>query len=461
MSSSRNALVVGSTGYIGKRLVEKLISEGYSVTATYRSNDKLLANDWATHPRVTSVKVDVLDKESLLDACSGCASAFYLVHSMYAGEKYRELDRIGSTNMRETAEELGLNRIVYLSGLGNISEDTSEHLRSREEVNQILREGSVPVTTFRAAMIVGEGSASFEIMRYLVERLPIMTPPRWVRTKTQPIAVSNVMEYLAGCLEQPETIGEEFDIGGRDVVTYQKLMRIYAEEAELPRRIVIPIPVLTTGLSSYWVGLITPVPSEIAVPLIEGLRTETATREDSITRLIPQKLLSSREAIRLALQGTFQRARGESIKGEAEPAEWIRKGDPAWAGGSFFHLWFRELVPTSAERLWNSMLHSIASNGHNYGSNMWYIRGLLDELTGSQGFRRNAHPSEDIQPGKNTDAWTIRQVKQHRFLVLESDLREPNISSLYFRLKQKSSTATAFELELRYLARGFAGLALW
>ena len=290
---TKPVLVTGSTGYVGGRLVPKLLESGYRVRALGRSTAKLKARPWANHPLVELAAGDVLDYESLLKAAAGCRAAFYLVHSMGADPKgFSETDRTAAQYMARAAAEAGLEHIIYLGGLGNTEDPLlSKHLRSRHEVAEILQSGPVPATFLRAAMILGSGSASFEILRYLVDRLPIMVTPRWVYNPVQPIAIRNVLNYLQGCLEHEETRGQTFDIGGPEVVTYRQLFDIYAEEAHLFRRLIIPVPVLTPTLSSYWIHLITPVPSGIAKPLAEGLRNPVICKDNRIRAIIPQELL--------------------------------------------------------------------------------------------------------------------------------------------------------------------------
>jgi len=294
-------LVLGSTGYVGSRLVPRLLDVGYRVRAGWRTRSKLEEQPWKNNPSLETVHVDVLNYDELKHAMENCDVVFYLIHSMYSGKDFEEMDRKAATNIASLSDELRIKRIVYLSGLGKQKDDLSKHLRSRKEVDKILRKSKTPIATFQAAMIIGPGSASFEIMRYLVDRLPVMITPRWVRTKTQPISIEDTVLYLVKCLEKPETVGETFDIGGPEITTYQDLMRAYVKEAGLTRRIVVPIPLLTPRLSSYWVSLITPVQAEIARPLIEGLSQETVCSENRIREIIPQKLLTIRESIHLTL----------------------------------------------------------------------------------------------------------------------------------------------------------------
>lgn len=294
-------LVLGSTGYVGSRLVARLITEGYKVHAGWRTRSKLEEQPWKDHPKVQPVEVDVLDTEQLKQSMQDCDAVYYLIHSMYSGKGFEKLDKRAAKNTVSVADELSVKRIIYLGGLGEEGDRLSRHLRSRKEVGKILRKGMTPVTTLQAAMIIGPGSASFEIMRYLVNRLPVMITPKWVRAKTQPISIEDTIEYLVGCFKKSETVGESFDIGGSEITTYQELMTIYAEEAGLVKRIEVPIPLLTPNLSSYWVELVTPIQATIARPLIGSLSQETVCREHRIREIIPLKLLSIRESIQRTL----------------------------------------------------------------------------------------------------------------------------------------------------------------
>ena len=320
----------------------QLLRAGYRLRVMGRSLEKLRCRPWGGHTDVELVEADVLDPASLLRAAKGCWAVFYLVHSMNAQKRdFVEMDRRAARNMVKAATDAKMDRIVYLGGLGRDDSSLSRHLRSRTEVARILQSGPVPTTFLRAAMILGSGSASFEILRYLVERLPIMVTPRWVDTPCQPIAIRNVLNYLQECLEQDALRGGTFDIGGPDILSYRDLMRLYAEEAGLPGRWVVPVPFLTPRLSSYWIHLVTPVPSSIARPLAEGLRTPVVCRENRIRDILPQELLPCREAIGLALE--------ETRKQKVETC-WSDAGKPRRCRNGFT----AGMHPMRGERFWSA-----------------------------------------------------------------------------------------------------------
>jgi uncharacterized protein YbjT (DUF2867 family) len=299
MNSSRKILLTGATGFIGGRLLQELARQGLEVNCLSRSPHKLEGK--LPEGNIHVFEGDLLKAQTLAPACEGVEAAYYLVHSMGGGKRgFAERDRLSAQNFLQAAERAKIDRIIYLSGLGEKEEKLSQHLSSRREVAEILGSGSVRLTVLRAATIIGAGGAPFEMIRYLVERLPVMVCPLWIYTRSQPIAVHNVVEYLTGCLNCPETAGKSFDIGGPARVTYLELMRIYGSVRNL-KPFIIPIPALTPRLSSYWVDLITPIPSGIVRSLIEGLKNEAICREDNIRKLIPIKLIPMEEAICTAL----------------------------------------------------------------------------------------------------------------------------------------------------------------
>jgi uncharacterized protein YbjT (DUF2867 family) len=288
-------LVTGANGFIGRRLVQALAERGGPLRCLVRRAGSLPAG-------VETAVGDLLDSSTLASAFQGVETAYYLVHSMAGGRSgFEERDRLAARNFVTAAERAGVSRVIYLGGLGEAGDELSEHLASRMEVASILKGGSFRTTVLRAAVIIGAGGASFEMIRSLVERLPVMIVPRWVGTRCQPIAVVDVIGYLMGCLEAPETAGGTFDIGGPEILTYRDMMERFAA-IEGKNLLILPVPVLTPRLSSYWVGFITPVKPSISMPLIEGLSNEVVCRDERIRQLIPLRLTPYDEAVRIALE---------------------------------------------------------------------------------------------------------------------------------------------------------------
>lgn len=295
--TSSLVLITGATGFIGSRLARRLVQEGFSVRCMVRDLSR------AHLPQGTEVVVgDVLHPETLHDALCGIDTAYYLVHSLSGGRAgFERRDRDAAANFVAAATAAGVRRVIYLGGLGETGDNLSEHLKSRLEVAEIIKRGNFITTFLRAAIIIGAGGASFEMIKALVNRLPLMITPRWVTTLCQPIAVADVIEYLTGCLKNEETGGKTFDIGGPDILTYKEMMERFAL-LQGRTLYILPVPVLTPKLSSYWVGLITPVSPSVSMPLIEGLKNEVICRENSIRRMIPIPLTTFDQAVRSSLE---------------------------------------------------------------------------------------------------------------------------------------------------------------
>lgn len=456
-------LVTGATGYVGARLVPRLVEAGYRVRAAGRSLPKLRSRPWANDPHVELVELNVFNRESLETALRGVAAAFYFVHSMnLESTDFAASDRLAAQIMVEASVAVGLPRIIYLGGLGESTKDLSKHLRSRAEVAAILSAGPVPVTVLRAGMILGSGSTSFEILRYLVERLPVMITPRWVVTPSQPIAVRNVLTYLIECLRVPETIGRSFDIGGPDVLPYCDLMQIYAEEARLGRRMIIPVPVFTPTLSSYWIHFVTPVPSYIARPLAEGLRNPVVCQENEITKLIPQRLLPCREAIKLALERieTHQVESRWTDAGVTPPPEWANPGDPHWAGGTFYTDERIIKVTDSPAEVWYRIERLGGKTGWYYGNWLWKLRGYIDRLLGGVGLNRGRRNEQELFPGDALDFWRVMLVEKERKLMLHAEMILPGEAFLEFHISQGDGY-TEVRQTARFLPHGLSGLLYW
>jgi len=448
--------ITGATGYIGGRLAPCLLGSGYALRCLVRSPNKLDGREWTSDSRVEIRKVDLADEASLAHELSGCDAAFYLVHSMMSAEgEYARCDLDLALAFAKAARDAGLRRIIYLGGLGEMGPGLSEHLSSRRNVESALASTGVPVTVLRAAMIIGSGSASFEILRYLVQRLPIMITPKWVTTRCQPIAVENVLAYLVGVLSAPESIGGIFDIGGSETLCYRDMMRVMAEELELPRRLIVSVPVLTPRLSSYWIHLVTPLSHKIARPLAEGLKNEVVCREDRITRIVPQKLLNVREAIHSAI-GQVESRLVETNWTMAGPMP----GDPDWSGGTVFRdarvvaigapAWaaFRAVCRIGGRRGW-------------YADWLWKIRGGMDRLAGGPGLRRGRRDSDTLRYGDALDFWRVVGLVQDRSLSLRAEMRLPGEALLDFQIEANGPQQCELRQTAIFEPRGLFGLMYW
>ena len=465
MKDDKPILVAGATGYVGGRLIPALLEAGYTVRAMGRSLEKLACRPWGHHPKVELVKGDVLDVESLKKALSGCGAAYYLVHSMIAQKQnFVEADRRAAQNMVSAAESTGIERMIYLGGLAEKKNGSlSKHLRSRVEVADLLQSGRVPVTDLRAPMILGSGSASFEILRYLVERLPIMITPRWVRSLNQPIAIRNVIQYLVGCLEHDETIGQTYDIGGPDVLAYRDLLDIYAQEAKLPKRWIFPVPVLTPTLSAYWIHLISPVPHSIAFPLTEGLSSNAVCSDKRIQSIIPQKLLTPREAIRTALDKIIQEqvATCWADAGDILTPEWAHCGDADWAGGTIMQCGYRVRIKATPDEVWLPISRIGGHTGYYYADGLWWLRGLMDRWFGGVGLRRGRRHSTELHVGDALDFWRVLEVETKERLLLLAEMKVPGEALLEFKIHPVGNQYTDLEMLSRFLPKGLWGMLYW
>lgn len=448
--------VTGATGYVGGRLVSELLDQGYRVRCIVREPRKLEQRPWFDHPDIEIVRHDLTHDTGLASHLEGCDGAYYLIHSMeVSGDQYAQRDRELARCFLDAAESARVGRIIYLGGLGELGSGLSEHLSSRREVEKILASGPIPLTAFRAAMIVGSGSASFEILRYLVERLPIMITPSWVSTESQPIAIADVLHWLVRCLSVPETAGKALEIGGSDVLEYRQLMGIMAEELGLARRLVIPVPLLSPRLSSGWISLITPVSYKIARPLAEGLRNRVVVTDELVQRLMPHEALSCRQAIRDAL---------EQVKANAVPTRWSVAGpipgDPDWAGGTVKADQRSIMIDAPPERVFAAVCRVGGGNGWYAADILWRIRGWMDMLVGGPGLRRGRRDPDHIEFGESLDFWRIIGIEQSRSLALRAEMKLPGVATLNFNLGPIEQR-TKLTMTARFRPRGVLGLVYW
>ena len=452
--------VTGATGYIGTRLVPRLAAAGYQVRCLVRSPRKLRDRPWHADPAIEVVAVDLEDDVQLTQRLTGCELAFYLVHSMQGGPGYVERDRRLATQFARSAAAAGVRRIVYLGGLGESSPQLSRHLASRREVEAILRAGPVPVTAFRAGMIIGSGSASFEILRYLAERLPVLIAPKWVRTESQPISIRNVLHYLVQSAGVAATTGQTLEIGGPDVVSYETLLQLMAEARGLRRRIVIPVPVLTPFLSSLWIHLVTPVGASMARPLAEGLRNRVIVTDDTAARLMPQPLLGAREAIGIALDAEA-RSDIESSWTAAGPVA----GDPDWAGGTVFTDSRDIVIAATPEAVFDVLMRLGGKQGWFRYNRLWRLRGLLDRLVGGPGTRRGRRDPARLSWGEALDFWRVVEIKDGERLTLRAEMRLPGDAVLDFSLSPgtgaQGTPTTRLIQTAKFRPKGLASLIYW
>jgi len=443
---------MGASGYIGSHLVPQLAERGHHVRAAARNRDALEARGWMD---VECVAADVLRAETLDAALAGVEIAYYLVHSMGSGGDFPRLDREAALNFRHAAEHAGVKRIIYLGGLLPPGE-RSAHLNSRAETGEILRDGSIPVTELRAGIIVGAGSAAFEVIRDLVLHLPVMTTPRWVRSRTQPIALRDLLEYLIRLAEVPETAGQTYDVGGPDTLSYAEMMRAFGRVTGRRVRI-LPLPVLTPRLSSYWLDLVTAVPANVARPLIEGLRHDLLADDAPIRRLIPLRLHSYDEAIREALDAERQ---------QAVPARWT-EGALSYRGSRPEVAFYSKQMSGTAfsEAPVATTWATIASVGGDAGwpayDWLWRVRATVDRLVGGPGMRRGRrHPSE-VRPGDIIDWWRVVAVEPGRRLTLMAEMRLPGSAVLELETESRQEGGSTITATAYFHPAGVWGLLYW
>jgi uncharacterized protein YbjT (DUF2867 family) len=448
--------VTGATGYLGGRLVPRLLADGHEVRCLVRSPEKLRDVPWAG--QVEIVKGDVLDD---LDApLRDIEVVHYLVHSLNSKD-FADADRKAAENTARAAERADVRRIVYLGGLHPEGVELSPHLASRREVGEVFLRSEVPAVVLQAAVIIGSGSASFEMLRYLTERLPVMVTPRWVHNRIQPIAVRDVLRYLvdATTLDANRT----FDIGGPDVLTYLEMMLRYAQVAGLPKRRVLPVPVLTPGLSSHWVNVITPVPRSIAKPLIESLVHEVVCRENDIREVLPGENVGYDKAVELALTKVRDadvetRWSGASVPGA--PSEPL-PSDPDWSGGSVYTDERERRTKATPERLWEVVEGIGGERGWYSFPLAWAVRGWMDRLAGGVGLRRGRRDPHRLNVGEALDWWRVEELERGRLLRLRAEMKVPGQAWLELRVADGEPGGSTYRQRAVFVPKGLAGHLYW
>lgn len=466
----RPVLVAGATGYVGGRLVPLLLKKGCRVRALARSPQKVRSRPWGRHGNLEIVRGDMHDPDSVLRAVDGCAAVYYLIHSMEAQyTDFCEADRHAAYSMVRALKGRTGCRLIYLSGLMPDGPDISTHLRSRAEVAEILSLADAPVTTLRAAQIIGAGSASFEMLRWLTDRLAVMLTPDWTHVKTQPISITDTLGYLTGVLDHPETAGKSYDIGGPDILSYKDLIKLYAKAARLPGRLLIPFPPLTLGLSARLIALVTPIPYALARPLLEGMRNEVVCRENSIREIIPQELTPVRTAIERAL-GHIRRQTVKSSwfdAGLPSVPEWVLDGDASHARGSVYTDAYAIRLDACPAEVWRPIVHIGGSTGWYSNDVLWKLRGFMDTLMGGPGTRRGRRSADDLFVGDGLDFWRVLDIQQEKRLLLFTEMRLPGEGLLDLQITPGSAErgdgrgGTTLLLTLHFRPRGFLGILYW
>lgn len=450
----RLILLTGATGYVGGRLLDALEQSGRRVRCLARRPEFL-------RPRVgpgTEVAAgDVLDESSVAAALRGVHTAYYLVHSMALGSAFEARDREAAALFARCAERAGVRRIIYLGGLGGDAA-LSTHLSSRQEVGRILRESRVPTIEFRASIIIGSGSLSFEMIRSLVDRLPIMVTPRWVRTLAQPIAIEDVIAFLLAALDYEGGESVVFDIGGRDRAAYLDIMREYARQRGLRRRI-IPVPVLTPRLSSLWLGFVTPVFARIGRHLIDGIRNETIVRDDRANRTFGIQPRGIHEAIARALVNedeAFARTRWSDAVSSGRPLRPSRVGrvGPRFVDSRSVR------VPYPPARAFRPIRRIGGEQGWYFADWLWQIRGVIDLVVGGVGMRRGRRDPDRLAPGDTVDFWRVDAFEPDRLLRLTAEMRLPGRAWLQFEVKPCDGGSVVCQTAI-FEPNGLGGMLYW
>ncbi|MGE0461263.1 MAG: SDR family oxidoreductase [Vicinamibacterales bacterium] len=452
-------LVTGATGYVGGRLVPRLIDAGHHVRCLVRDPSRLQGRPWLGTVEV--VRGDALDDASLGPALEGIEVAYYLVHSLGSGPEFHERDARAARAFGHAGRKAGVRRLIYLGGLGDPAAALSEHLRSRQQTGDALREAGVPVTEFRAAVIVGAGSLSFEMIRYLTERVPIMVCPSWVYTRIQPIAIGDVLDYLVSALDVPASEGQLLEVGGADVITYGEMMTGYARLRGL-RRLLVPVPVLTPRLSSYWVHLVTPIPASIAQPLIDGLRNEVIVRDKRARVMFPDiRPMGYDAAVSAALQmldaGSVETAWTDAL------ATSQRDVPPVVLTTQEGMIIERRqtMVAAAPSAVYRAFTGLGGRTGWLYMNRAWQVRGLMDRLVGGVGMRRGRRHPQEVRVGDALDFWRVEAVEPGSLLRLRAEMKVPGRAWLQFQARAQGPDRTLLLQTAFFAPRGLWGLVYW
>ncbi len=459
IDQSKPVFVAGATGYVGTRLVSRLLNAGYQVRCLARDRRKLAARPWSRKTQVQIVEGNVNNPTWLAETMSGCSAAYYLIHSMVAGGAGRcAQDRYLALEFARVAARVDLQRIIYLGGLAETAERANGRLAPRREVEDALCSTGCPVTTLRAAMIIGSGSASFEILRHLVERSPFAITPWRATAECQPIAICNVLHYLVACLETPETVGRTLEIGGADVVNCRELVRLIAHARGLSRRVIVPVPAVIPGLGTLWIHLATPVSRRFAHSVAEEFRNRVVCRNGHAIRLMPHDLLTTREAILTAIS--------ELQVGKIESA-WSDAGlvprDLDSSVGTVYEDRRTRVIDAPPQRVFEIVSRIGGRQGYYAANWLWQARGWLDRIIGGPGLHRGRRDPNDVAFGDAIDFWRVSLVEPQKRLQLRADMKVPGEALLEFEVSTNDESGDTSRLTqtARFKPKGLLGIMYW
>ncbi|MCC3300970.1 SDR family oxidoreductase [Arthrobacter sp. zg-Y895] len=465
MTESQHILVTGATGYIGGRLVPLLLEDGHRVRVLARSPEKLSDVPWASEVEI--VQGDLSDRESAAAAFAGIDTLYFLVHSMASGKGFGGQESDIAHLVADAAAEAGVQRIVYLGGLHPEEGELSPHMKSRTEVGRILLDGEVPAIVYQAGVVIGSGSASFEMIRHLTETLPVMPAPSWVRRSIEPIAVRDVLHYLVRAVDIPAGVNRTFDIGSREVLTYAEIMNGYAEEAGLPRRRIYALPLPAPRLAGHWVSLVTPIPRSMALPLVESLQHDAVAKEHDIDQYLPQPdggLTDYHDAVKRAL-GKEKRGEVETTWASASASSDLASdplpSDPDWAGQTVYVDSRQRRAAVDPAAIWQVIEGVGGRNGWYSLPMAWAIRGVLDKTVGGAGLTRGRRNPTTLFTGDVVDWWRVELLERGTLLRLRAEMRVPGKAWLEMRVDPDGEGGSLYRQRAIYFPKGLGGKLYW
>ena len=456
---SKNILVTGSTGYVGGRLVPQLLEKGYNIRVLVRNPERLKNRSW--HSKVEIFKGDVLKLDTLAELFKNIDLAYYLIHGMSDDNNFETTDVKAARNFCLAAKNYSVEKIIYLGGLAESNDKLSKHLSSRHKTGEVLRESGIDITEFRAGVIVGSGSLSFEMIRNLTERIPIMICPRWIYTKTQPIAISNIMEYLINTISLDIPKNQIFEIGGQDILSYGEMIKEYSKVRKL-NRYLIPVPVLTPTLSSYWVHWTTPLSANITRPLVQSLKNESIVKNKSVDRYFSNiKLISYKQAVNIAL---------EKLNKELVETSWSDSLSSSEGKDLIVDIKSIEglivekrsrIIKNSKKNIFSYLLSLGGENGWLYANILWVIRGYIDLLVGGVGLRRGRRNPAELKQGDALDFWRVEKLILNKLIRLKAEMKLPGSAWLQYEIISINNEKSELIQSAYFAPRGLGGLAYW